>query len=79
MLKPSEKAYCRALQKLSEKQYQQAVEAFHDAQPDFVDNREFNLLMETTTLLVAVKKEIASCESDSRIEIEETFSATGPR
>lgn len=75
MLDPSEKAYCRALQALGDKQYQRAAGFFDQAAEFFSDNQEFNLLRETAQLLVEVKKEIAVAEKrdDETLIIEEKF------
>jgi hypothetical protein len=76
MLNQSEKAYCLALQALKAKQYQQAVGHFDRAAAFFVDNKEFNLLRETTRLLVALKKEIAATDQkyDETLIVQEVFS-----
>ena len=75
MLDTSEKAYCLALSALKEKQYQQAAGYFNRAAEFFVDNPEFNLLRETTCLLLEVKTALATAETndDSMIVIEEIF------
>jgi hypothetical protein len=76
MLNPSEKAYCLALQALKEKQYRQAAGHFDRAATFFVDNKEFNLLRETTRLLVALKDELAATDqiSDETLIVQEVFS-----
>jgi len=73
MLNPSEKAYCRALLALKNKDYRAAAAHFDGAAADFRDNQEFVLLRETNRLLLTVKKELVQ-NDDSTIEIEETFS-----
>lgn len=74
MLNSSEKAYCEALLALKNKDYRAASDHFDTAAPHFRDNREFNLLSETTKLLLAVKAERESLDSKDKIEIEEVFS-----
>ncbi len=76
MLNQAEKAYCLALQALKAKQYRQAVGHFDRAAEFFVDNKEFNLLRETTRLLVALKKEIAATDqkNDETLIVQEVFS-----
>ena len=74
MLSPSEKAYCRALLALKDKDYQSAQVMFDEAAPDFGDNREFNLMREVTALLIEVKKEIGGLPDSDRLEIKEVFS-----
>jgi len=75
MLEPSEKAYYRALRALEEKQYQQAVGYFDQAAEFFEGNQEFNLLRETTRLLVELKQALAAAEEtdEDTLIIEETF------
>ncbi len=75
MLNPSEKAYCLALQALKDKQYRLAEDYFEKAATFFENNQEFNLLWESTRLLLAVKEEIAATEGDNdTLIIEEVFS-----
>jgi len=74
MLNQSEKAYCEALLDLKHKDYRAAAEHFDAAVLNFKDNREFNLLRETTNLLLAVKAERQGLDSKDKIEIEEVFS-----
>jgi hypothetical protein len=74
MLRPSEKAYCLALQALKEKDYAKAADYFTAAAPDFTNNQEFVLLWETTRLLVAVKEELKTTDEKDELEIEEVFS-----
>lgn len=74
MLNPSEKAYCQALLALKKKDYRAAQVMFDKAAADFRNNREFNILRETTALLIEVKKEIGSSPDSDRLEIKETFS-----
>lgn len=75
MLNPAEKAYCLALQALKERQYSRAAGYFERAAAYFETNQEFNLLRETTRLLVALKKELAAAETDDdALIIQEVFS-----
>lgn len=75
MLESAEKAYCQALQALKAKQYQHAAGHFDRAAEFFVNNTEFNLLRQTTRLLVALKNEIAAAENREieTLTIEEVF------
>ena len=78
MLEPSEKAYYRALRALENKQYQQAVDHFDQAAGFFDGNQEFDLLRETTRLLVELKQALAVAEQTEKADeetliIEETF------
>ena len=75
MLEPSEKAYYRALRALEQKQYQQAVGYFDQAAEYFDSNQEFDLLRETTRLLVELKQALAAAEKvdEDTLIIEETF------
>ena len=75
MLTSAEKAYCLALLALRHKEFRQAAELFDHAAPGFVNNQEFNLLWESTRLLVAVKDELRAREGghEERIQIEEVF------
>ncbi len=78
MLDPHEKAYLQALQALRDKQYQQAVGFFDQAAEFFVNNQEFNLLRETTRLLLEVKGELAATEvKRSELLIPEEISING--
>ena len=75
VLNPSEKAYCLALQALKQKRYSEAVAYFESAAGYFENNREFSLLRETTRLLVALKRELATMTNDEEtLIIEETYS-----
>lgn len=65
MLKDAEKAYCRALDALSRKDYPEALRLFQSAAGQFEHNREFALLHEATRLLIGVKGELARFESGS--------------
>ena len=65
MLEPSEKAYCLALDALARKQYREAKRYFDAAAPQFVDNREFGLLRQSTRLLCEVKERIAALEVET--------------
>jgi len=61
MLVDSEKAYCQALVALKKRDYQTAVAKFAKASGDvgtFSANEEFDLLYQTTQLLLAVKQEL---------------------
>ena len=73
MLNPSEKAYCQALLALRRKEYQHAAEQFETAVPFFRKDEEFNLLRETTRLLLTVKEELARLEKQNELQIEEVF------
>ena len=81
MLESSEKAYYRALRALEEKEYRQAAGHFDQAAEFFEGNREFNLLHETTRLLVELKQALSAAEESAEAEetdddtliIEETF------
>ena len=59
MLSENEKAYCQALLALKLKDYQKAVENFDRAAVNFGTNGEFNLLYQSTRLLMEVKQELA--------------------
>ena len=77
MLNAAEKAYCLALQALKRREYSTADRLFDQAAGFFAENQEFRLVRETTRLLVAVKEELGTAESDKRIErteIEELIS-----
>ena len=61
MLVDSEKAYCQALVALKNRDYQTAVMKFAKASGDLETigtNEEFDLLYQTTQLLLAVKQEL---------------------
>jgi hypothetical protein len=78
MLEPTEKAYYRALRALENKQYQQAVGYFDQAAGLFEGNQEFDLLRETTGLMVELKQALATAEKTDKADeetliIEETF------
>ena len=78
MLDPREKAYLQALQALRDKQYQQAVGFFDQAAEFFANNQEFNLLNETTRLLLEVKGELDATEvKRSELLITEEISIDG--
>lgn len=74
MLRVAEKAYSQALLALKRKDYAEAVRKFELAALEFTDNQEFELLHETTRLLVAVKDELTDIGNEDRLEIEEVFS-----
>ncbi len=67
MLVDSEKAYCQALLALKNRDYQTAVMKFAKASGDFGTNEEFDLLYQTTQLLLAVKQELALEAEDIEI------------
>lgn len=75
MLEPSEKAYYRALRALENKQYQQAAGYFDQAAGFFDGNEEFDLLRDTTRLLVELKQALATAENvdEDALIIEEMF------
>jgi hypothetical protein len=73
MLKQAEKSYYLALQALKSKRYENALNYFHAAGDFFKDNREFNILRETTALLLAVKGEIAQVEGQPERRDESFF------
>lgn len=73
MLTSGEKSYCAALMALKRKDYMTASEHFKKAAPYFEHDKEFNLIFETTQLLVDVKKELGRYEKEDSIEIEEIF------
>jgi hypothetical protein len=73
MLNQAEKAYYLALQALKSKQYEKALNYFHAAGDFFKDNREFSILRETTSLLLAVKEEIARAEGAAPTRDESIF------
>jgi hypothetical protein len=74
MLSPSEKAYCRALLALKQGDFQVAAAQFGVAAEHFHGNTEFNLLKETTALLLAVRDERRQLKADDEIEIAEVYS-----
>jgi hypothetical protein len=75
MLNPSEKAYFLALEALKRKDYPAAAEHFNKAAPHFENNAEFNLLRETTQVLLTVKTELTEFEGvEEVVEVEEVFS-----
>jgi hypothetical protein len=71
MLNQAEKSYYFALQALRAREYDRALNYFHAAGDFFRDNREFNILRETTGLLVTVKREIAAAEGRERPAVSE--------
>ena len=73
MLDRAEKAYCLALLALKDKDYPAASDHFDRAAPRFKDNREFNLLRQSTELLLAVKKERVKLHAEDTIEREEVL------
>lgn len=76
MLNPSEKAYCQALLALKAKDYQRAHELFAEAAPGLKENQEFQLLKETTALLIALKRQLGTLNAgiEGELTIEEVFS-----
>jgi len=60
MLSAHEKAYCRALLALKQKDYEKAAQNFESAAPGFGTNSEFILLYQTTRLLLEIKRELAA-------------------
>lgn len=75
MMNPAEKSYCLALLALKDRHYSRAAGYFERAAAYFESNQEFNLLRETTRLLVALKKELATADTeDDTLVIEEVFS-----
>ena len=85
MLNQAEKAYYFALQALRAKQYDRAMNYFHAAGDFFADNKEFNILRETTALLLEVKRELTASEgyeldespADESILVGEVFDEPG--
>ena len=73
MFSDAEKAYYLALEALKRKDYPSASNHFDKAVPHFKNNREFNLLRETTDLLLAVKKERMKFDNEDSIELEEVL------
>ncbi len=75
MLNLSEKAYVMALRSLKQRDYGTALSYFDQASERFGGEKEFNLLRETTRVLVAVKNELAGLRAkhDSESIIEEVF------
>ncbi len=73
MLSGGEKEYCAALLALKRKDYKTAIERFEKAAPYFKDDKEFNIFLQTTRLLVAVKDELARPMNHERLDIEEVF------
>lgn len=74
MLSGGEKSYVAALMALKRKDYRTALEQFEKAAPYFSEDKEFNIYLETTRLLLAVKDEIARPRTHERLDIEEVFS-----
>jgi hypothetical protein len=75
VLNPAEKAYFGALQALRHKDYLVAKKQFDVAAPHFADQKEFNLLRETTRLLVEVKRKLGTLTVEERLEIKESFTS----
>ena len=75
MLNQSEKAYCQALKALKDKDYAAAAEFFDKASDKFGTDAEFNLLRESTRLLVSLKQRIGCRDSKTNEEfiVEEVF------
>ena len=70
MLSVTEKAYCQALTALKQKDYPKAVESFERAAGELGTNGEFNLLYQSTRLLLEVKKELAATAGISFVDKE---------
>ena len=73
MLDPAEKAYCSALLALKRKEYEAASDYLDKAANRFAEDSEFNILRETTRLLLAVREELTGLRNEDTIEIEEAF------
>jgi hypothetical protein len=58
MLTGTEKAFLEALTALKQKNYSEAIERFETAAPEYGTNSEFNLLYQSTRLLLEVKREL---------------------
>lgn len=71
MLSEHEKAYSQALLALKRKEYSKALENFEKAAEGYGTNDEFNLLYQSTRLLVEVKKELAGAAPTIRLEEKE--------
>ena len=69
MLDQEEKAYCLALLALKDKDYPAASGHFNGVASHFKDNWEFNLLSQTTELLLAVKEERKKLDGENMIEL----------
>jgi len=74
MLSGGETSYVAALVALKRKDYKAALEQFEKAAGHFAGDKEFNICLETTRLLVAVKQELARPRTHERLDIEEVFS-----
>jgi len=74
MLSGGEKSYVAALLALKRKDYRAALEEFEKAAGHFTGDKEFNIYLETTRLLVTVKKELARPRNHEGLDIEEVFS-----
>jgi len=73
MMNKAHKAYYKALEALSNKDYRAAAGFFKTAENGFTDDADFRILKEVTELLLVTKDEIYSLENEG-IEIEEIFS-----
>jgi hypothetical protein len=71
MLTELEKSYCQALVALRNKDYENALKSFEKAAPNFGTNSEFNLLYESTRLLVEVKMAISKNAASTAIDEKE--------
>ena len=71
MLSENEKAYCQALLALKSKDYLKALASFEKGAQTFGTNGEFNLLYQSTRLLVEVKKELAGAVENNPLEEKE--------
>jgi hypothetical protein len=70
MLKPAEKAYCRGLAALKEREYITADKEFQDCQNYFADNKRMIILFEATRALALLKNGHYSVERN-RMKIKE--------
>jgi TolA-binding protein len=57
MLKKEEKAYCRALEALQNKDYTAADKEFESCSDLYADSQGFNIISEATKLLAELKRE----------------------
>ncbi len=71
MLRPTEKAYIRALRALDRRDYIQADREFDLARPQFNDDTEFKMLAETTKTLLRTREQLNTIDLDDlEIEVE---------
>ena len=71
MLSENEKAYCQALLALRRKDYLKALVSFEKAAQAFGTNGEFNLLYQSTRVLVEVQNELAGVAVNNPLEEKE--------